>query len=109
MGMSRAGECDACGLRWRERVPGELCPVCTTKQSIANHRTALARVTAERDEAIARAERAERAAVATLRKFTAIGKRPRFIPWGDQWVSTIDGDVYGAIARAVQEDQHGGQ
>lgn len=36
MGMSRAGACDVCGLRWRERVAGELCPVCTTRQRVAD-------------------------------------------------------------------------
>ncbi len=33
--MNRSGACDLCGLRWRERVAGELCPVCTIRGRIA--------------------------------------------------------------------------
>lgn len=52
MGMNRSGACDACGLRWRERVPGELCPVCTRKSRTDALESQLAEAIRERDQAI---------------------------------------------------------
>ena len=54
MGMSRSGACDGCGLRWRERVPGELCPVCSIRGRIREVEAALA----QRDARIAELEKA---------------------------------------------------
>lgn len=42
MGISKAGSCETCGLRWRERIVGELCPICTNRHAVEYLRAKLA-------------------------------------------------------------------